>query len=127
MPDPYSEEASPELAMCGWRRADVAELWRERVGVFVCVGSSLRWLRPLELRDAPPGETRPSWANCCCAKAKSEGCCAERRAMSELPRVMRVMGGPRDVSMPCPLNEAGGRRTGGERASLAGAAGCGEK
>jgi hypothetical protein len=104
--------------------------------VYVCVGredslasskSSLRWLRPLEPRDAPPGETRPSWANCCCVKAKSAGCCEVRRAMSELPRVMSVMGGPREVSMPCPLNEAGGRRTVGERASLAEAAGCGEK
>jgi hypothetical protein len=40
---------------------------------------------------------------------------------------MRVMGGPRDVSMPCPLNEAGGRRVLGERASLLAAAGCSEK
>jgi hypothetical protein len=47
--------------------------------------------------------------------------------MSELPRVMSVMGGPRDVSMPCPLNEAGGLRGLGERASLPEAACCGEK
>jgi hypothetical protein len=40
---------------------------------------------------------------------------------------MSVMGGPRDVSVPLPLNEAGGRRTVGERASLVEAAGCGEK
>lgn len=38
------------------------------------------------------------------------------------------MGGPRDVSMPWPLNEAGGRRVLGERASLLAAGmGCGEK
>ena len=88
--------------------------------------SSLRWLR-LEPRDAPLGETSPSCANCCCAKAKSAGCCEVRRAMSDLPRVMRVIGGPCEVSMPCPLNEAGGLRGLGDRASLPEAACCGEK
>jgi hypothetical protein len=132
----YSEEPSAELAMYGGRRADRVEFWRERIGVLVCVwywagslassASFLRWLR-LELRDAPPGETSPSCANCCCANAKSAGCCEVRRAMSELPRVMSVIGGPWEVSMPCPLNEAGGLRGLGERASLAEAACCGEK
>lgn len=40
---------------------------------------------------------------------------------------MSVIGGPRDVSMPCPLKDAGGLRVAGERASLPEAAGCGEK
>ena len=136
VPDVYSDEPSTELAMYDGRRAGLAELWRERVGVSVCVWcwvdslapstSSLRWLR-LDPRDAPPGETSPSCANWCCAKAKSVGCCEVRRAMSEFPRVMSVIGGPREVSMPCPLKEAGGLRGLGERASLPELACCGEK
>lgn len=88
MPEPYSEEPSAELAMCRWRRGVLAEFWRESVGVFVCVcgasspeaSESLRCRGPLELRGVPPGDTRPSWESCCCAKAKSAGCCDGRRA-----------------------------------------------
>ena len=47
--------------------------------------------------------------------------------MSELPRVRRATGGPRELSMPWPLCEAGGRRVPGERGSWVGTAGGGEK
>lgn len=52
-----------------------------------------------------------------------------RRAMSGFPRVTSVTGGPRELSMPWALWEAGGRLApGGERGSWPGAAaGCGEK
>ena len=122
--------------MCCWRRGDRVEFWRESVGVLVVpwwadppefTDSSLRALRPRELRAVRPGETRPSCESCWWAKAKSAGCCDDRRAISELPRVMSVIGGPREVSIPCPLNEAGGRRDAGDRASLPDDAGCGEK
>jgi hypothetical protein len=43
--------------------------------------------------------------------------------MSEFPRVTNVMGGPRELSMPCPLWEAGGRLWGSWPAE----ADCGEK
>jgi len=41
--------------------------------------------------------------------------------------VMRAIGGPREVSMPWPLNDAGGRRLAGERGSTPEACAWGEK
>ena len=80
-----------------------------------------RWPAALCEVLVPPGETSPSCNSCCWAKAKSAGRC-ERE-----PREMSVMGGPRELSMPLLLKEAGGRRMAGERASLPEAALCGEK
>lgn len=110
---------------CWAGRGPLAELRRETAGVFAgleCAGSSLRWRW-----DPSPGETKPDWRNCCWAKAKSEGFWGARRAMSELPRVTSATGGPRELSMPWPLCEAGGRRVLGERASGPVVAGWGEK
>lgn len=47
--------------------------------------------------------------------------------MLAVPRVMELIGGPREVSMPWPLKDAGGLLVPGERMSLPDAVGCGEK
>lgn len=144
-PDSLSDDSSTELGILSAGRDELVESRREGALGFVCccccccdwggscgalsveVTDSLR--RLLELRDCAAGDTRPDWANCCWAKAKSDGCCELlRRARSEFPRVSSVTGGPLEVSSPWPLEcEAGGRRVPGERGSKARAALWGEK
>ena len=94
----------------------LVELRRDGRGRFVCcavcgalldVTDSSSSSRLLEW-EGTPGDTSPEGKDRCCAYAKSVVFVVFRRAMSEFPRVTNVMGGPRELSMPCPLWEAGG-------------------
>jgi hypothetical protein len=130
-PESYSDDSSVELAMrLTGGRGMLVELRREGRAMFVCCfcvsGASLvPDSSPRRLLDwETAGEGRPDGCDCCCAYAKSAGLCTERREWSEFPRVSRATGGPRVLSMPWPLREAGGLLNAG---SWPVAMECGEK